>query len=276
MNPTIKLRGGASGPTLAPSTPGYVLTVQADGESVKPEPGGGSIPLPIPVEDLDATAVPDGYVLVALGGVAQWAPVPTAFAISSFAHSPTLVQVGATVTNPAFTAAYNQAATSASLTDSEAHDDALTLPATAFVSPHVFTKNVFGQSVAFTLHAASALGSSSAGVSISWGENVYYGAAADPGGGGYTEAFIESLTGALRLAPNGSYAINAGAGASSFFCALTVLGLTTADFTVGGFPFSCTRVATGVSVTNANGIVETYDVFRSDNLALGAFNLDVS
>ncbi len=40
MNPSIKLRGAPSGPTLAPSTPGYVLTVQADGLSVKPELGG--------------------------------------------------------------------------------------------------------------------------------------------------------------------------------------------------------------------------------------------
>ncbi len=39
-NPAIKLRGGSSGPTLGPSTPGYVLTVQSDGASVKPESVG--------------------------------------------------------------------------------------------------------------------------------------------------------------------------------------------------------------------------------------------
>jgi hypothetical protein len=39
MNPSIKLRGGPSGPNFSPSTPGHVLTIQADGESVKPELG---------------------------------------------------------------------------------------------------------------------------------------------------------------------------------------------------------------------------------------------
>ena len=40
-NPALVLRGGNSGPTFSDSTPGYVLTIQADGKSVKPEPGGG-------------------------------------------------------------------------------------------------------------------------------------------------------------------------------------------------------------------------------------------
>lgn len=40
-NPVILLRGAPSGPDLDPSTPGYVLTVQADGRSVRAEPAGG-------------------------------------------------------------------------------------------------------------------------------------------------------------------------------------------------------------------------------------------
>lgn len=272
-DPSFALRSGPSGPRLT-GTPGYVLTFDANGHTVSGQPGGGVI-LPIPVADIDATGVPNGYVIVALGGVATWAAVPTAFAVSSFAHSPTLVQVGATVANPLFAASYNQPASSASLTDSEGNNDILALPALSFISPHSFTKNVFGQSVSFTLHAASPLGAAVAGASIVWGENVYYGAAVDPGGGGYNEAFIESLTPALRLGAGGGYPIVAVAGASTFFCALTVLGLTTANFFVGGFQFDCSRVATAVNVTNANGVVEQYDVFRSTNVGLGSFTLAV-
>lgn len=270
-NPEFKIRQPQSGPTVEGMTPGFVLKVQADGASLKAEPGGGGGT--VEVGDIDATGVPDGYVIAAFGEVAQWAPVPTAFAIGSFAHAPTLLQVGATATNPAFTASYNQAATSASLTDTEGHNDALTLPATAFISPHAFTKNVFGQSVTFTLHAAGALGTATAALTIAWGELVFFGAANDPGT--YNEAFIESLGSTLKLGAGGAYNLNAAGGQSSFFCALTSLGLTTANFFVGGFPFACSRVATGVNVTNVNGITETFDVFRSDNVGLGAFTLTV-
>lgn len=41
-NPALVLRGGPSGPTFEPSTPGFVLTVQADGKSVAPEAAGAS------------------------------------------------------------------------------------------------------------------------------------------------------------------------------------------------------------------------------------------
>lgn len=272
-DPSFALRAGQAGPRLT-GTPGHVLTVDAGGDTVSAQPAAVPV-VPFPVGDIDASGVPDGQVIVALGGLAVWAAVPTAFAISSFAHGPTLVEVGATVTNPAFTASYNQAAAAASLTDTEGHNDVLALPATAFVSPHAFTKNVFAQSVTFTLHASNPEGTATAAITVVWGENVYFAPAVDPGGGGYNAAFITSLAARLGTSANGTYAFNAGAGQSSFFCALTSLGLTTANFFVGGFPFACSRVATGVNVVNGNGIAETYDVFRSDNVALGAFNLTV-
>lgn len=258
----------------APNGTTIIAPSSGPGRWIKNEGGGGSIDIPFPVDYIDATGIPDGRVVVAMGGVAVWAPVPTAFAITGFSHSPSLVLVGASVVNPAFTASYNQTASQASLTDSEAHNDALTLPATAFISPHTFTKTGHGANVSFTLHAESALGQATAGQTISWGSNVYYGAVNDPGSN-YNEAFIESLTAALRLSPNGGYGFNAGGSQSSFFCALTSLGLTINDFFVNGFPFACSRVATGVSVTNTNGVLQTYDVFRSDNVGLGAFDLDV-
>jgi hypothetical protein len=271
-DPSFTLRAGQSGPVLK-GTPGNVLTFNADGETVSGKPGGGSIPLPIPVEDLDAGAIPDGYVIAAIGGVAVWAPVPTAFDITGFGLTgASLVQVGQIVTNPAFGAAYNQAAASASLTDTDGHNDALALPATSFVSPHAFTKTAFGASVVFTLHAQSALGADTAGASLVWGANVYTGTKVDPGV--YDEAFIESLTPSLRVSPAGAYNLPAVVSGKGFFCALTALGLTINRFFVGGFPWACSRVATGVAVTNGFGVALTYDVFRADNVIPAAYEVD--
>lgn len=196
-----------------------------------------------------------------------------AFAITGFGLTgANLLLAGASDVSPGFTASYNQLATAVSLTDTEGNNDVIALPGTAFVSPHTFTKNVYGQSVTFTVHASNANGAATASVSVSWGQNVFFGSAVDPGGGGYNTAFLNSLTASLRLAPNGNYNYNASALQSCFWAARAAFGLTPANFTVGGFPFACSKVAT-FNYTNANGIVESYDLFRSDNIGLGAFTL---
>jgi len=198
----------------------------------------------------------------------------TAFDITSFGLTgSTLVLAGASVVNPAFAASYNAAATAVTLTDTEGHSDVIALPGTAFVSPHTFTKTAYGAVVSFTdsANGPPGTGSDTAVASITWGQNVFYGAAVDPGV--YNSAFVTSLTATLKLAPAGTYAYNAGATQSCFFCTRTAFGLTTANFTVNGFPFACSKVAAAVAVTNANGVVENYDVFRSDNIGLGAFSL---
>lgn len=194
----------------------------------------------------------------------------TAFAITGFSHSPNLVLVGATVVSPSFTASYNKTAATVTLTDTEGHSDGIALPGTSFISPHTFQKNVYGQSVTFTDTASDGTSSAAANSSVTWGQNVYFGAAVDPGT--YDSTFVNSLGSTLKLAPNGGYSYNASSLQSSFFCARAGFGLTTANFTVNGFPFACSKVAT-ISVTNTNGIAESYDVFRSDNVGLGAFTL---
>jgi hypothetical protein len=161
-----------------------------------------------------------------------------------------------------------------SLTDTEGNNDAIALPGTAFVSPHTFTKTAYGASVTFTDHGTgpTGTGSASAAASIFWGSNIYTGSIVDPGV--YNAAFITALAATLKLGFAGTYAENASALQSVFFCARTAFGLTTANFFVGGFPFACSRVATGVSVS-INGVAENFDVFRSDNVGLGSFNLVV-
>jgi hypothetical protein len=196
-----------------------------------------------------------------------------AFAITGFGLTgASLLLAGASDVSPGFAASYNQLATAVSLTDTEGNNDVIALPGTAFVSPHTFTKNVYGQSVTFTVHASNANGAATAAAAVSWGQNVFFGSAVDPGGGGYNTAFLNSLGSTLKLAPNGNYNYNASALQSCFWAARSGFGLTPANFTVGGFPFACSKVAT-FAYTNANGVIENYDLFRSDNIGLGAFTL---
>lgn len=237
--------------------------------------GGGGITIPFPVDYIDAVGIDDGQVIVASGGIATWGDVPVAFDITSFGLTgSSLVQVGQTVTNPTFSAAYNQAATSASITDTDGHNDALALPATSITSPHAFVETAFGSSVSFTLHAASALGSDTAGASLTWGANVYTGTRVDPGV--YNEAFIESLTASLRVNPAGSYTMPLVSGGKAFFCVLSSLALTIDSFFVDGFPWACSKVAASVAVTNAFSVALTYDVFRADNIIPAAYDVDVT
>lgn len=265
------LRTGA----VVPVAGDYFASEVTDDSSVTHGAGSVADALDILLADTTISGTPQiGFVVGWDGTQKVWEAVPTAFHVTSFALTgASLVLVGATVATPAFTATYNQPATVVTLTDTDGHSDGITLPGTAFSSPHSFTKTVYGQTVTFTDTASSPLGSSAASATLSWGELVYFGSAVDPGGGGYNAAFITSLGSVLKLAPAGSYAYNASALQSCLFAARSAFGLTTANFTVNGFPFACSVVAAAVAITNANGIVENFDLFRSDNIGLGSFNL---
>lgn len=256
--------------TASPNPPSIIAPLAGPGRWIVE--GGGSIDIPFPVGDIDATSIPDGYVVRASGGNAVWGAVPTAFDITSFqlVGGITLVEAGTTVTNPAFTATYNQTPANATLSDSFSHSTDVTGTPTSFSSPFSDTLATFGATWSFTLTASSSLGSDAASTTITAGQNVYYGARA---AGAINEAFIKSLTPSLRTSASGSYAINAGAGQTSYFCALTALGLDTSSFTVNGFPFACSKVGSAINVTNGHGVTAAYDVFGSDNVALGAFTL---
>lgn len=264
MTQTFKLRAGPSGPVVT-GTPGFALAIGPDGLSVQ------VVPFPSGFAVAGTPAI--GKVVGWDGTQPIWESVPTAFAITGFAKSgATLVLVGATVATPSFVASYNQAATAVTLSDTDGNSDAIALPGTAIVSPHSFTKTVYGQSVTFTDTATGPTGSAAANVVLSWGQDVFFGSAVDPGAGGYNSAFANSLGAVLKLAPTGTYAFNTGGSQNAFIMVRSAFGYTPASFTVNQFPFACSKVATA-SVTNANGIAENFDFFRSDNVGLGAFNL---
>ncbi len=334
MNASLDLRAGSSGPSFGPSTPGYVLTVDADGVHITPKPpsGGGGLtsfngrtaPAVVPTagdytadEVVNTSDAPGDWVSDALSAI--WAllsllkvsgadttpgflgvklvagaglqlttltpganeqlqlDILTPFAITGFGLTgASVVLIGSTVNNPALAASYNQVATAVSLTDTEGNNDVIALPGTGFNSPHSFTKLVYGASVTFTDHATgpSGTGSATANAGLVWGSNVYTGSAVDPGGGNYNAAFIQSLAATLKLGAAGTYAENVLGGQYGWFAARSAFGLTVSNFFVGGFPFACSKVAANVPVT-INGVTENFDLFRSDNSGLGAFNLTV-
>lgn len=268
-DPVYLLRVPPSGPEVI-GTPGNALAFTADGKHVE----GVPFPSGFQVEGVPAAGKFVGWDPVAL--LPQWQTIPVAFQITSFAlTSASLVLVGATVSNPTFTAAYNEAATAITLNDSTGDSSPVALPGNAFASPNSFTNIAYGAVESFSITATGPAGTGSAtsgNVSIFWGQNVYFGSAVDPGGAGYTAAFIQALGSTLKLGPQGSYGYNAGAGQSAFWAARSAFGLTVANFTVNGFPFACSRVAANVPIT-VNGVTENFDLFRSDNTGLGAFTL---
>lgn len=195
--------------------------------------------------------------------------------ITSFSHSPATVQIGASVVNPAFTATYNNVPTTATLTDNQGHTNDVTGTPNAFVSPHTFTFTAYGASVLFTLAVTSPGGNASRSFTEVWAQKVWWGAQVDPGI--YDSAFINGLSNeVLQLGPSGAFAVNAGAGESTFYTARTAFGVTALNFKVNGLPFAISKVGSAIPYTNSDGVTENYDVWRSDNVALGAFTFTES
>lgn len=262
--------------TAVPDGATIIKPAAGPGRWILEQSGGGGLVIPFPVSDIDATGIPNGKLIVAAGGLATWADLPTAFQITSFNTStPQLLEVGATLTHPAFTASYNRSPTLVILTDTLGNSNNESSSPTIFSSTAVVTKTVYGQSATFTNTASDTGGTAAASIQFTWGELVHWGAVIDPGT--YNGAFIAALSNQnLQLGAAGNFAFNALSGQSCFFAALSSFGLTVSNFFVGAFPFACSKVASAISLTNGNGITETYDIFRSDNSGLGGFTATVT
>jgi len=189
------------------------------------------------------------------------------FSITSFSSSSaTLVLLGATVTNPSFTASYAYTPTSASIQDNAGNPsvNVISTP-TAFTYSYAYTKTTYGQSVTWTLTADDGSGADTATDSTTWAQYVYYGVDV---AGGSTEAFIKALpSSVLTTTKNRTISVTAGASDKIYYAYRSAYG--TATFTVGGFAGGF-GTPTTISVTNAYGIVENYYLYESEQLNLGA------
>lgn len=200
--------------------------------------------------------------------------IGAAFSINSFATaiSSGLVEVGQTVSTPAFTATYSETPVNAILTDSVPNTakDVTSTPA-SFTSNSSFVRNTYGATVTFTLTASNDANSNSRTANLFWTQKVFFGVGA---AGQNSEAFIESLTGALATSRSRSFAVNAGASQKIYYAYRTAYGA--APFTVGGFEGGFTLVSTTISITNAFGFTENYTLYESDNVGLGSTTVVVT
>lgn len=111
----------------------------------------------------------------------------------------------------------------------------------------------------------------SASGSISFLNGVYHGVIAD--GAAVNNAAVLALTRSLRDSRGITFTANAGASQRIAYAIPSRYG--TPVFTVGGFEGGFSKAST-ISFTNASGYTENYDVWLSDNVALGSTTVKVS
>lgn len=214
---------------------------------------------------VSGTPTPGFVVKADSGGNPIWAGA-AAFDTTAFACTTPTLEVGATATNPAFTAAHNRTPTALTLTnnDNVESKDVHATP-TSFTSSQGYTKTTNNASVTFTLTGSDGISGDVATAAIAWRPRVYWGTGAS---GGNTEAFIEALSGsALQSSRSGSFTVNATGSLKIYWAAPASYG--TPTFDVGGFTGGFTLVSNTISVTNAHGVVQNYALYESDTPGLG-------
>lgn len=204
-----------------------------------------------------------------------------AFAISSFSGGSTQ-EVGATVTNPAFTASYSSPATSAQITNTDGINSpkVLTTPFTSGTVTGAFTKSTVA-SVTFTLTAVGAT-TKTANTAINFFARSFIGigtAGATSATASGTNATLVGATGTLATHNLASTVVGSTTASQSptgqkiyFMCVHTASAHSFKDGS--GFQFAF-NAPTTFSFTNVNGSVLSYDLYESTNLLSTPFALTV-
>lgn len=214
----------------------------------------------------------DGYLVKSVGGTPTWAP-SSAYSITAFAATTPVLEVGATATNPAFTAAHSATPTALLLTntDNVESKNVLGTP-TSFASSQSYTKTGNNASVSFTITGSDGISPANRSTTIAWRPRVYWGTGV---AGLNTEAAIEALTSsALQASRAGTHAANATGSLRIYWAAPASYG--TPTFTVGGFSGGFSLVSATISVTNVNGVTQLYQLWVSDTPGLGNTTFVVS
>jgi len=193
-----------------------------------------------------------------------------AFAISSFSGGSN-VEVGATVTNPAFTASYTSLPASAQITNTDGTDSpkVLVSPFTSGTVTGAFSKSTVNASVTFTLTAIAAttktsnqninfyarsfsgVGTAGATSATASGNTaVLVGATGTLANGGIQSTVVGTSTGTLAPSSQKIY----------YLCSHTATAHTFKDQNGFGFPM---LTPTTFNFTNQNGAVISYDLYES-------------
>ena len=204
------------------------------------------------------------------------------FSISSFSGGST-VEVGATVTNPAFTASYTSPATSANITNTDSIDSPLVL-SSPFTSGTVVGSfhHVTSTTVSFTLTASSGPTTRTAGQAINWLPRTFGGV----GGAGAVSATASGTTAVLNgglgtLSSEGLFSSIVGQAFGPFSPSTQKIYILTPHTATphtfrdqNSFMFAMNAPST-FSFTNQFGVVLSMDLYESTNLLSSPFTLTV-
>jgi hypothetical protein len=206
------------------------------------------------------------------GTVPRWGG-SDAYAITSFAASTPVLEVGATATTPAFTAAHNRTPSALTLTNTDnAESKSVVATPTGFTSSQSYTKTGNNASVSFTITGSDGISPANRSAAIAWRPRVYWGVAA---AGLNSEAGIEGLA-SSELLPSRvkTFGVNATGSTKIYFACPASYG--TPTFTVGGFSGGFNLVSASINVTNAFGVTQAYQLWESSTPGLGATTVAVT
>lgn len=198
------------------------------------------------------------------------------FTITSFAGGSS-VEVGATVTNPAFTASYSSTPTSASITNTDAIGSPLTLttPFTSGTVTGAFTHTTT-TSTTFTLNATQGVTKTTTSA-INWQPRTFAGAGT-PGATGATAtgttAVLVGATGTLASAGLNNQTTYAATPSAQKVYILMTGGSHTFKDAATGFSFAF-NTPTSISFVNANGSTVAMFLYESTNTLTGTFSIQV-
>lgn len=216
-------------------------------------------------DDIDQAvdAMADGVFLYKTGGIWSATTITQDMIGPAFACTLSgggLVEDGATVTNPAFTASYTSTPTTVTIHDTQnATPATVTLPATSFTRTGVYVFSGLGTTKTFTLTANNATTSDTDTATYTTAQRVYYGAAVP---GTLNEAFMEALSSSvLKTSRSGSYGFTVAAGERCWLVLPTAMG--TPTIVIDNFTTVFTSLGTANN-TNASGVVIGYTFWASD------------
>jgi hypothetical protein len=202
------------------------------------------------------------------GTAAEWQPAG-GLQVLTFSPVVSLYECSQSVVNPAFIASYSATPAAAVLTnDINAESKDVHTTPTSFASSQTYVRSTPNQTVTWTLTTSNGTRTTSA----TWGQKNFWGISTSPAN---TEAFIEALAGSqLSTTKNSAFTVNATGTNKIYFACPTRYG--TPTFVVGGFVGGFILRGSGISVTNAQGYAENYDLWESVNPGLGTTNVTVS
>jgi|SRR6185437_10627920 len=265
--------GGSGGVTLVTATDPMQITGSAGlHPNVRIKPGTAQSQ--VPVWDVGAGA----YVIRQL----TEDDIAAGFSISGFSGGST-VEVGATVTNPAFTASYSSVPDSANITNTDGTDSpkALTTPFASGTVTGAFHKTT-SATVTFTLHATKGAVTDTAATNINFFPRTFGGVGAAGAASATASGTTAILNGGAGTLPSeGLFASIVGQTFPTITPSAQKIYILTPHTATphtfkdqNNFAFAM-NAPTTFSFTNVQGVALSYDLYESTNILSAPFTITV-